>query len=406
MDQEKLRQLPHQTPTNRAVVKLKKGTDRRLMRGHAWVFSNEIQDSQALKGLPPGTLIHLANHQGKFLATAYANPKTLIAARIVSRRPLAALDSHWFTERFEDALALRSAMFTGHDYRLIYGEADGVPGLVVDRYGDYLVAQVTTAGIENVKADIERAFNQVLRPRGIVWRGDDQFRELEGLPIVEPDVVGEVPEQVVIREGAVKFNVDLRGGQKTGWFFDQRDNRLRLHKYAPGQRVLDAFSYAGGWAIHALTAGAKSATCLDRSEKALASATANAALNNCQLETVCGDAFESMRAMIDQGRRFDIVVLDPPALIKRKKDYEAGLQAYYQLNRLAAQLLSSRGLLVSCSCSHHLPEAQLWDIVRHTAAHVEKNVRITEIGLQSSDHPCLPAMPEMTYLKAVYAWLS
>lgn len=392
--------------TGPVTIKLKKGTDRRLLRGHAWVFSNELQDHAILKTLAPGSLVHLANHQGKFLATAYANHKPLIAARIVSRCPLACLDSQWFTERIQEALALRSAMFTHHDYRLIYGEADQLPGLVVDRFGKYLTVQITTAGMERVRGEIEQALNAVLQPEGMVWQGDDSFRELEGLDTAEPQIIGHVPPRVEIHEGPVRFSVDLLGGQKTGWFFDQRDNRLRLHKYAAGQRVLDVFSYAGGWATHALVAGAKSATCVDRSEKALHDAAANAQLNGAQVETIRGDAFDVLRSLIDQGRKFDIVIVDPPALIKRKKDFDGGLQAYFQINRLAAQLLSSQGLLVSCSCSYHLPIEQLREIVQHAATFVDKSARITEIGQQATDHPSLPSMPELSYLKALFAWLS
>jgi 23S rRNA (cytosine1962-C5)-methyltransferase len=388
------------------TLRIKKGADRRIIRGHDWVFSNELIEIPHSAKNHGGALVHLQNHQGKYLATATFNPKTLIAARIVSRKPLAALSVDWFRNRIEDAMALRDVIFTSPFYRLIYGESDGLPGLVIDRFGDYLVVQVTTAGMELVRENLAVALDDVLRPKGIVWRADDHFRELEGLETRAPLITGSVPAEVELREDELAFSTNLSEGQKTGWYYDQRDNRLRLHKYSRGKRVLDVFSYAGGWAVHALKAGATSATCLDRSESALTAATNNAIRNGVAVTTICGEAFAELRKLVDAGKRFDIVVVDPPALIKRKKDFEAGLQAYFQLNRLAAQLLSSSGLLVSCSCSHHLPEENLWEVVQHAATAAKKNIRITEIGAQSADHPMHPGMPEMTYLKALYAWLS
>ena len=393
-------------PRDTLALRIKKGADRRIIRGHDWVFSNELIEIPPSAKNHGGALVHLQNHQGKYLATATFNPKTLIAARIVSRKPLAALSVDWFRNRLEDALALRNVIFTNPYYRLVYGESDGLPGLVIDRFGDYLVVQITTAGMELVREILAAALVEVLRPKGIVWRADDHFRELEGLETHEPSITGSVTAEVEVREGELTFLTSLSAGQKTGWFYDQRDNRMRLHKYARGKRVLDVFSYAGGWAVHALKAGASSATCLDRSEPALAAATNNAIRNGVTLTTICGEAFAELRKLADAGRRFDIIVVDPPALIKRKKDFEAGLQAYFQLNRLAVQLLSSSGLLVSCSCSHHLPEENLWEVVQHAASAAKKNIRMTEIGAQSADHPMHPGMPEMTYLKALYAWLS
>lgn len=384
---------------------LKKKADQRLIRGHEWVFSNELLNPPKVPEEEYGCLVQLQNHQGNYLATGYYNHKSLIAARVISRKPLTVDGAHWLDEKMASALARREAVFNEPYYRLIFGESDGLPGLVVDRFGDVLVAQVTTAGMERLRGEIESALHRVVQPSGIVWRADDHFRELEGLPLQPPEVTGQVPDTITVKEGGLTFSMHPLGGQKTGWFYDQRDNRLRLHKYARGKTVLDVFSYAGAWALHALSAGAEAAVCIDRSREALAAAEMNAQLQQVQLETVCGDAFKTMREMNKASRKFDIVILDPPPLIKRRKDFEAGLQAYFQLNRLASQLVSRGGLLVTCSCSHHLDEAQLVDIVRHTGLQFGRAMAIAEKGGQSIDHPIHPAMAETQYIKSMFVWL-
>ncbi len=387
------------------TLHLKKKADQRLIRGHDWVFSNELQPPPKLGLDEAGRVVHLVNHQGKFLASGYYNPKSLIAVRVLSREPMDQITAEWLMIRFRRALARRESVFQQPYYRLVYGESDGLPGLVIDRFGPYLVVQITTAGMERVKPAIQAALQEVLNPTGIVWRADDRFRELEGLPVQEPETTGDVPDVVPVIEGDLVFETRLSEGQKTGWYFDQRDNRLRLHRYAHGKRVLDVFSYAGAWGLHALAAGAASATCIDSSKDALLAAQKSAQLQGRTIETICDDAFAALRGMLKENRRFDIVVIDPPPLIKRKKDFEAGLQAYYQLNRLAAQLLVDGGLLVSCSCSHHLSQEQLVEILRHTSMQFNRPMAIAESGGQAIDHPVHPAMIETAYLKALFAWV-
>jgi 23S rRNA (cytosine1962-C5)-methyltransferase len=343
------------------------------------------------------------DYRGRFLASAYFNPRTLIAARIVSRSPLEQLDANWLRPRLESALRFRDRVYPHRCYRWVHGEADGLPGLVIDRFGDYLTVQITTAGMHTLEQELLNICRELTDCRGIVLRADDHFRQLEGLPVQHPTVIGEVPQWVPLSEGSLSFETQLLEGQKTGWFFDQRDNRQRLARYVPGARVLDAFCYAGAWGITAATNGAQQVTCLDSSATAIQLVERNARLNNVSIETITADAFESLKQLQDTGRKFEVVVLDPPALIKRKRDHEAGLQAYFQLNRLAAGLLADDGLLVSCSCSHHLAHQELVEIVTHAARHHRRRVGLVEIGQQSADHPIHPAIPETAYLKALYA---
>lgn len=390
--------------TSPPSLKLRKGAERRVLRGHEWVFSNELQPPPPGAPWPPaGGLVHLQDYRGKFLASCYFNPKPLIAARIVARAPLAELDGNWLRPRLEAALRFREQLYPNRSYRWVHGEADGLPGLVVDRFGDYLTVQITTAGMQRLEQELLDLLRELSGCRGLVLRADDHFRELEGLSLQPPAPSGEVPEWIGLNEGDLQFETQLLAGQKTGWFFDQRDNRQRLRRYVAGARVLDAFCYAGAWGITAAKSGASQVTCLDSSPVAIELVRRNAALNQVSVETLTADAFTALKQLQEAGRKFEVVVLDPPALIKRKRDHEAGLQAYYQLNRLATSLLAPEGLLVSCSCSHHLAHQELVEVVTHAARHHHRQIALVEIGQQSADHPIHPAIPETAYLKALFA---
>ncbi|MDB5986739.1 MAG: class SAM-dependent rRNA methyltransferase [Nevskia sp.] len=389
-----------------AVLRLKPQEERRLRAGHAWVYSNEIDTAQTpLKPLAPGTLVRLEDARGRPLGTAYVNPHALLCARLLTGQPDAVIDADWFVRRLRAAASLRERIYARPFYRLVYGEADGVPGLVIDRYGDVFVVQLGTAGMENLKAPLLAAIEQEFQPRGIVLRNDSPSREAEGLALYVEDI-GDVPEQVVIDEGGVAFEIALRGGQKTGWFFDQRDNRDRLARYvkgAPGKvSVLDAFSYVGAWALRALGLGAAEATCIDSSAAALEAATRNAARNGMRIETIKAQALDALKQLASDGRRFDIVIVDPPALIKRKKDHAEGLGLYGRLNRAALNLLTPGGVLVSCSCSHHLEPAELQRVLLRESRAVGHPLVILEQGGQGPDHPVHPAIPETRYLKAFF----
>ncbi|MGH8149659.1 MAG: class I SAM-dependent rRNA methyltransferase [Steroidobacteraceae bacterium] len=383
---------------------MKRGEDRRLAAGHPWVFSNEVDtDRTPLTALAAGSIAAVESDRGRFLGYAYVNPHALICARIVSREARFPVDVSLLEHRLEVALALRRALSPEPYYRLVFGESDGLPGLVLDRFDDLLVGQIATAGMEALKPLVEQAVRSVIAPAALYWKNDSAARSLEQLPRVAESAFGAVPEEVGVREGGVSFRAPLAGGQKTGWFYDQAANRARLLRYLrPGARVLDVFSYVGAWAITALKAGASCATCVDGSEEALHHARRNAVDNGLEVECVRDDAFDALRALHAAGRRFDAVVLDPPAFIKRKKDIPKGQAAYRKLNQLALRLIDREGLLVSCSCSYHLAEGELIAAVQAAARHGGRFVQVLELGGQSPDHPVHPAIPETRYLKALY----
>ncbi len=383
------------------TLKLKPQEERRLRAGHLWVFSNEIETDASFKTLVPGTLCRLLDARGKPLGTGYVNPRALLSLRLLSGAADAVIDGEWLAQRIRAALVLRERIYQEPCYRLVYGESDGLPGLVVDRYGDYLSVQLTTAGMEQLKPLVLEALQAVLQPRGMVLRNDSSARDIEGLPAYV-DTVGDIPDTVEITEEGVRYAVTLKSGQKTGFFFDQRDNRTRLRRYVRGARVLDAFSYVGAWALRAASYGASAVTCLDSSQAALDSAQGNAKLNGVTLEAIRDEALDGLKALRAEGRQFEVVVVDPPALIKRRKDLDAGLEHYAALNRAAIHLLPADGLLISCSCSHHLEADQLKRILLREARNAGRRLQILEQGEQGPDHPVHPAIPETRYLKAFY----
>jgi len=387
-----------------APLRLKKNEERRLRAGHLWVYSNEVDTAATpLKAFAPGQQAQLLAHNGKSLGCAYVNPNSLICARLVSRDVRYPLDRSLIVHRLNIALALRERLFAQPFYRLAYGEADLLPGLVVDRYGDVCVVQCTTAGMEAVKAQVLEALDKVLHPRGIVWRADSPVRSLEGLDSYR-EVHGSVPAEVELAEHGVNFRVSLLEGQKTGWFYDQRMNRARLRDYVAGRRVLDVFSYVGAWGVQAAAAGADAVVCVESSDTAVERIHANAAANHvdARVATIQGDAFEVLGHLRAEQEKFDIVVLDPPAFIKRKKDTRAGEQAYHRLNQLGMQLLARDGILVSASCSQHLDEPGLQRILLQSSRHLDRTLQVLERGHQAPDHPLHPAIPETGYLKAFF----
>ncbi len=382
---------------------LKKHEDRRLRAGHLWIFSNEVDIKRTpLKTFAPGELIEIQGSNGRVIGTGYVNPNSLICARLLSRDAAHVPDRSLLVHRLNVALSLRERLYAKPYYRLLFGESDNLPGLVVDRYGEVLVAQITTAGMENMKTEIVAALVKVMQPKGILLRNDVGIRELEGLPLYTEVAQGVVPEIVSIEEHACRFEVPLAIGQKTGWFFDQHDNRGRMLRYIPGKRVLDVFSYVGAWGIQALAHKARGSVCVDSSSAALMQATRNALLNDVQIDTRLADAFDALRELHANGEKFDVVILDPPAFVKRKKDLMAGREAYQRLNQLGMQLLEREGLLITCSCSYHMPAEALLAGLQSAARHLDLQAQVLEQGGQSADHPVHPAIPETRYLKAFF----
>jgi 23S rRNA (cytosine1962-C5)-methyltransferase len=384
------------------VLKLKHREEQRILAGHLWVFSNEIDTlATPLANVTPGATVQLRSSRDRFLGWAYANPHSLITARILSRDPAQPPDRALIVARLRAALALRERLYPAPYYRLCYGESDGLPGLVVDRYGEYLVVQLATAGMEARRALLLEALQEACSPQGVLLKNDGSARELEGLPRYVETVAGHVPAEVELVEGGLAFTVPLAQGQKTGWYYDQTANRDQFLRYAAGaRRILDVFGYAGAWGIRAAAGTGAELTVIDASAAALAHAGRNAGRHGVALTALRGDAFDVLAELIAAQERFDLVVVDPPAFIKRRKDIPRGQAAYRRLNQQAMGVLTRDGLLVSCSCSYHLEASALEGALQKAAQQRARSVQILLSGGQSPDHPVHPAIPETRYLKA------
>jgi len=385
-------------------LRLNKNADRRLKAGHLWIYSNEVDIKETpLKNFAAGETALVEASNGKVMAVAYVNPHSLIAARIMSRDPEMRLDRSLFVHRFNQALALRQRLYAQPFYRLVHGEGDLLPGLVIDRFGDVLVVQLNTAGMQALADEIVDALEKVIKPEVIVFRNDTGGRRQEGLEAHVDVIKGTLPDEVVLEENGARFVVPVLNGQKTGWFFDHRVNREWINRNVEGKRVLDVFSYVGGWGVQAAVHGAKEVLCLDSSGPALDQVARNAELNGVQEKVAVseGDAFEALAALKADGEEFDVVILDPPAFIKKRKDIPNGERAYARLNREAMRLLGRDGLLLSASCSMHLAPERLMDVVRGAVRHQDRHGQVIFQGHQGPDHPVHPAIPETSYLKAL-----
>jgi 23S rRNA (cytosine1962-C5)-methyltransferase len=386
-------------------LQLRKDQERRLLAGHCWIYSNEVDTAATpLKDLAPGQAVEVRSDHERWIGHGYVNPHSLICARLVSRDHARPLSPALWVARIHDALALRERLYRRPFYRLVFGESDGLPGLIVDRYDDLLCVQLTTAGMERVRGEILAALEQVLRPSTILLRNDTPMRELEGLTQGVEAVLGDPADDLILTEQELDFQVAPRSGQKTGWFFDQAENRARLARFGVGSRVLDVCSYTGAWGLRAAALGADEVTCVDSSLNALERVAANAERNRLgeRVHPVQGDAFAVLRGLRDDGRLFDTVILDPPAFIKRRKDEKEGLQAYARLNRLGIELLAPGGLLVTSSCSFHMDRDTFLRTVGQAGRRAGRFLQLLETGQQGPDHPVHPAIPETAYLKTLF----
>ncbi|MDN3524415.1 class I SAM-dependent rRNA methyltransferase [Halomonas sabkhae] len=385
-------------------LRLKKNADRRLKAGHLWLYSNEIDTKTTpLKDFAAGEQAVVEAANGKAMGVAYVNAHSLICARMVSRDAGMQLDRSLLVHRLNQALSLRQRLFARPFYRLVHGEGDLLPGLVIDRFDDVLVVQLNTAGMEALREPLLDALDKVMSPRAIVLRHDTSGRRMEGLEGGVEVLGDEPPERIELEENGVRFVAPLLDGQKTGWFYDHRPNRAWLNAQVEGKRVLDLFSYVGGWGVQAAAHGASEVLCVDSSERALQGVEENAGLNGLEERVAVGegDAFEALAALKADDERFDVVILDPPAFIKKRKDMASGERAYSRLNREAMRLLGRDGLLVSASCSMHLGMDRLTDVVRGAARHQDRHAQVIYQGHQGADHPVHPAIAETSYLKAL-----
>jgi 23S rRNA (cytosine1962-C5)-methyltransferase len=384
------------------VLRLKRNEDRRLHAGHLWIFSNEVDTRQSpLVKFKAGELVRVMAHNDRAMGLAYVNPQSLICARLLETWKIP--DAAWLEERMRAALRLRERLYPRPYYRLVYGESDGLPGLVVDRFGSACVVQIGTAGMELLKPQIQEALRQVLRCEALLFKNDGAARETEGLPGYTEAALGTIADPAAVIEDGLEFRAPLAAGQKTGWFFDQAANRRALPDFVrKDSRILDVFSYVGAWGVRAAHSGARDVLCVDSSAAALELAAANAERNGVKVATRRGDAFDVLEDLAREGARFDVVVIDPPAFAKRKKDLPKALAAYKRLNQLAIRAVADDGILISCSCSFHVSAEDLQEAIAKAARGADKHLQIIQMGGQAPDHPVHPAIPETRYLKAYF----
>jgi 23S rRNA (cytosine1962-C5)-methyltransferase len=385
-------------------VLLRAGEDRRVRAGRPWAFSNEILMDAETKALPAGSLSILRAAGGQALGLATFNPHSLIAARLLTSNPEAAVDALFFGRRLARAVALRNRLIGVPYYRLVHAEADGLPGMVVDRFDDVLVVQINSAGMDALTSVLLEALEAELSPRTIVLKNDSPVRELEGLKREVVVAKGELTGVIELIENGARFVADLSGGQKTGWFYDQRDNRRFVAGLAKDARVLDVYSYSGGFGVLAAKQGARLVLCIDRSATALDVAREAAKLNGVEQAMTFqkGEAFEALERLSGtSARKFDVVICDPPAFVKSRKDLKTGAQGYRKLVRLAAPLVARGGFFFVASCSHLVESAVFADQVRHGLRDAERTGRILLSSGAAPDHPVHPSLPETAYLKAL-----
>jgi len=386
------------------VLRLKKNEERRLRAGHLWVYSNEIDTKETpLKNFTPGQEVRIEAADKTPLGNAYINPHSLICARLYSRKSTDRLNEAFFLEKIKTAQALRDTLYSKPYYRLLFGESDNVPGLVVDRFGDTLVVQMNTAGMDLKATAIVSALCEAIpSTQAILLRNDSSARTQEKLICEVKAAYGTPADTIFLEENNSVFQAPLWEGQKTGWFYDHRLNRSRLQNYVMGQRVLDVFSYLGAWGIQAANFGAQEVTCIDSSSLAASMIQNNAQLNKVaeKVNIICDDAFEALKKLQNQAS-FDVIILDPPAFAKKQKDIKEGTLAYQRINELALKLLKPGGILISCSCSMHINTNDFLQIIRRASLRAHSDMQILERGHQAPDHPVHIAIPETDYLKMV-----
>ncbi len=384
------------------MIRLKKQADRKVRRGYLWIFSNEI-DYPAVKDLSVGGIYDVRDFAGEFLGVAYANPKSLIAARLLSRRKVP-IDVDFVRGRLKTAFERRGAYCRSREaYRIFFGEADLLPGLVLDLYGRHVALQSSTAGVDGILDTILEAIESLISPESIVVRNDSSIRTLEGIPIYKEVKLGSSVDAIKFKSRDISFVADLINGQKTGFFLDQEFNRPLLNRYMPDNAsVLDLYCYSGAWGIHALAGGATSVTAVDSSAAALQLATQNACMNHYE------SRFNAVRTDVLQfvksgSEKWDVIILDPPAFIKSRSKIREGRQGYIDVNKKAIERLKPGGLFVTCSCSGHMGLTDFLEVINIAAYRNGIDLRVLDVLGQGPDHPTLTAMPETRYLKVVIA---
>ncbi len=373
----------------------------RIQAGHVWIFSNELSTSP--KKFEPGSLVEVYDNRSRFIGIGYINPHSLISVRLLTREK-EAIDSDFFRRRIIDAMNYRKRFLTNdNSCRVIYSEGDFLPGLIVDKYADCLVIQILTLGMEKMKDMIVSVLDEIIKPSVIVLRNDSQSRNLEGLPLEKGMVKGALDSLPLIQEGEIAIEVDPMAGQKTGFFLDQRGNRIALAKYINGGKGLDLFCYSGAWGLQLAKKGAF-VRFVDDSKTALSTAQRNARINNLEdhCEFVKDDVFDFLVKEIGSGRSYDFIVLDPPAFVKSRSKIKEALRGYREINATAMRLVKRGGILATSSCSYHIEKTVFLEALCDAARDAGRNARLLEYQSQGRDHPILLSVPETEYLKCAF----
>ena len=384
------------------VVHVVNGRQKKLLQGHPWVYGNEIE---SVEGEPEdGALVTVVDFRGRYMGTGFYNSKSLITVRLLTHRQEEITDA-LIASRVKAACEYRRFVMSrpGTDScRLIYGEADRLPGVIADRFGGVIVLQVLALGMERFTQVIADALIECEKPDCLLLQNDDAIRRKEGMECFTRVLHGTLPEENIIHENGVKLAVDVLGGQKTGYFLDQKDNHLFVRQFCKDARVLDCFSYIGAFALNAAAAGAKEVTAVDISEAAVKLIEKNAALNNADITAVCANCFDFLRAQVKAGEKYDVVVLDPPAFTKAHANMASACRGYKEIALSAMRLLPAGGVLATHSCSYHMPEEVFVNTVLSAAQDLHRQVRIITLRRQDIDHPVLAGYPESHYLKSLW----
>ncbi len=389
------------TGTSRPRVTLAPGRQKRLLGGHPWVYGNEIG---RVDGAPePGAIVDVADARGGFLARGYYNPQSQIAVRVLTRRD-EAIDAAWIERRIARAWAYRRRLLADVTCcRVVFGEADFLPGLIVDKFGDILVLQSLALGMDRLQREVVEGLLAVLEPDGIYARNDAPVRTLEGLPLTSGPLWGQFDPHLVIAENGLRFAIDIAGGQKTGYYLDQQANHHAVRAFSADARVLDCFCHVGGFALHAAAGGAQSVLGVDSSDAALALAAENATLNGLTERVIweAGNAFDVLKRLNNERARFDLIVLDPPPFAKNRAAVEGALRGYKEINLRALRMIPDGGILVTCSCSFHVGPDLFRDVVAAAALDAGRRLHLIADRTQNVDHPILIGYEESRYLKCL-----
>ncbi|HYF81963.1 MAG TPA: class I SAM-dependent rRNA methyltransferase [Clostridia bacterium] len=383
-----------------AKIILKKGEEQRIQMGHPWVFDNEVRSTEG--SYEPADIVDVVDFKDRFIGRGYINPKSKILVRLLTREH-EEINKEFFRKKILQAWEYRKKLVDTSSCRVIFGEADFLPALIVDKFSDYLSIQTLSLGIEKYKDIIIELLEEILEPKGIYERNDVQIREKEGLEQKKGFIKGPFDTTVEIMENEVKMLVDIENGQKTGYFLDQRENRAALRPFVKDARVLDTFTHTGGFALHAAHYGAKEVTAVDISEHAIEYVKRNAAINGLQykINGVVGNVFDVLKEYQLANEKFDVVILDPPAFCKTKSAVEGAYRGYKDINLRGMKILKPGGFLVTCSCSHYMYPGIFMEMIQDAAMDAHRIVRQVEFRTQAKDHPVLYGSDESMYLKCV-----